>query len=174
MPLLRPHTYTHTYAHTRPTPQVLLKKPPVATLLDTDVFKLNDKFTSKTYRTKVNPLKAPDADRKDIEEGQAEVELLRRHLMDAAIVRVMKTRKQLAHSELQGIYVYMHMYTGGAGWLCVRCVFALCVRAVCSRCVFAVCLLCGGGVVEKGKVTAGERVKNGDVVGRDNAIAPHS
>lgn len=80
-------------------PFVLKKKPPSKTISNTDLFKVNVDFTSRLYRVKINQIQA-----KETEEEQkattAKVFGDRQYAIDACLVRIMKSRKQLSHSLL--------------------------------------------------------------------------
>lgn len=75
--------------------KILLKASPEKKISKTDVFRLNKKFSDRARRIRI-PLPAVD-DRRKVQE---EVDKDRRHTVDAAIVRIMKSRKTLSHSDL--------------------------------------------------------------------------
>mmetsp|Transcript_133 Transcript_133/g.406 ORF Transcript_133/g.406 Transcript_133/m.406 type:complete len:742 (+) Transcript_133:275-2500(+) len=75
--------------------QILLKEPPGKTVAKTDTFIFNDSFTDRLKRIKV-PLPPVDEKKKVVED----VDKDRRHAVDAAIVRIMKSRKTLQHQQL--------------------------------------------------------------------------
>jgi len=66
---------------------------------NTDVFGINPKFTPKLYKTKVQLLPRVKTT-VQIEEQQRAHQKLRKHQMQAAIVRVMKARKEMKHQDL--------------------------------------------------------------------------
>ncbi|KAF8392611.1 hypothetical protein HHK36_022958 [Tetracentron sinense] len=75
--------------------KILIKEPSTKTISQTDVFEFNSKFTDKMKRIKV-PLPHVEDKKKVIED----VDKDRRYTVDAALVRIMKTRKILGHQEL--------------------------------------------------------------------------
>ncbi|KAH7292948.1 hypothetical protein KP509_28G004800 [Ceratopteris richardii] len=75
--------------------KILNKDPNTKTVSPTDVFEFNAKFTDKMRRIKV-PLPPMDEKKKVIED----VDKDRRYAIDASIVRIMKSRKVLAHQQL--------------------------------------------------------------------------
>ncbi|ROT37194.1 cullin-3 [Sodiomyces alkalinus F11] len=85
-----------------PKSRVLLKEPAGRRVETTDRFRFNAGFVSKTVRIKAPIVNATakaetDKERKDTEEKNT---LSRSHIIDAAIVRTMKQRKELKHSQL--------------------------------------------------------------------------
>ena len=79
--------------------RVLIKEPLSKEVADSDTFSANDKFTSKSFRLKIPQLVVRDPQ----PERQAVMELVedeRKGLIEAAIVRVMKSRKTLSHAML--------------------------------------------------------------------------
>ena len=79
--------------------RVLSKEPKGKEIGDADVFSFNDGYTSKQYRVKINAIQmkeTADESRKTNETVMQD----RQHQIDAAIVRVMKTRKTLSHKLL--------------------------------------------------------------------------
>ncbi|KAH8675935.1 Cullin [Xylariales sp. PMI_506] len=85
------------------TTRVLLKDPATkATVKITDRFTFNREFYSKAIKIKMASVNAAnkvenDEERKETDHKSNE---LRKYLMDAAIVRIMKSRKHLSHSQL--------------------------------------------------------------------------
>lgn len=77
--------------------KLLLKSTPEKKILATDSFSMNDKFVDRARRIRI-PLPPVD-DRRKVHE---EVDKDRKHAVDAAIVRIMKSRKTLSHSDLMG------------------------------------------------------------------------
>ncbi|KAM7264731.1 hypothetical protein ACFE04_002414 [Oxalis oulophora] len=75
--------------------KILLKEPNTKTISDSDTFEFNSKFTDKMRRIKI-PLPAVDERKKVIED----VDKDRRYAIDAALVRIMKSRKVLGHQQL--------------------------------------------------------------------------
>ncbi|KAE8009557.1 hypothetical protein FH972_005988 [Carpinus fangiana] len=75
--------------------KILSKEPNTKTILPTDNFEFNSKFTDRMRRIKI-PLPPVDERRRVIED----VDKDRRYAIDAAIVRIMKSRKVLGHQQL--------------------------------------------------------------------------
>eukprot|EP01018_Ginkgo_biloba_P007037 Gb_00939 [translate_table: standard] len=75
--------------------KILLKEPNTKTVVPTDNFEFNPKFTDKMRRIKI-PLPPVDEKKKVIED----VDKDRRYAIDASIVRIMKSRKVLTHQQL--------------------------------------------------------------------------
>ncbi|KAM3467387.1 Cullin-3 [Beauveria bassiana D1-5] len=85
-----------------PKSRILLKDPPTKSVKPSDKFSFNTSFQSKTMRIKapiINAVsKVEDAsERTTTEEKNNET---RAHIIDAAIVRIMKSRKELSHTLL--------------------------------------------------------------------------
>ncbi|OUV37685.1 MAG: hypothetical protein CBC48_00125 [bacterium TMED88] len=74
--------------------KVLLKEPMSRSIKETDVFRVNYKFKSKKNRLQL-PIPSLQDTRK-----KKEVIKDRRHTIDAAIVRIMKSRQELGHNAL--------------------------------------------------------------------------
>jgi cullin 3 len=84
-----------------PTVKVLRKAPNTKDVEDDHKFAINPKYTNP--RTKVNipivtSLRPPNPNA--VVEEEKKIQILRRHQIDAAIVRIMKSRKTLKHTEL--------------------------------------------------------------------------
>lgn len=75
--------------------KILNKEPNTKAVAQTDYFEFNSKFTDKMRRIKI-PLPPVDEKKKVIED----VDKDRRYAIDASIVRIMKSRKVLAHQQL--------------------------------------------------------------------------
>eukprot|EP01018_Ginkgo_biloba_P007050 Gb_40660 [translate_table: standard] len=75
--------------------KILLKEPSTTNIALTDNFEFNPQFTDKMRRIKI-PLPPLDEKKKVIEH----VDKDRRHAIDAAIVRIMKTKKVLPYQQL--------------------------------------------------------------------------
>ncbi|KAJ1680340.1 hypothetical protein EV182_000210 [Spiromyces aspiralis] len=83
--------------------KILIKEPMTSKqVLVTDKFKFNYKFTSKTRRVKIPMIAAAPQVETDLErqETNAKIAKERELLIDAAIVRIMKSRKTLDHYSL--------------------------------------------------------------------------
>ncbi|XP_020102127.1 cullin-1-like isoform X2 [Ananas comosus] len=75
--------------------KILVKEPDTKTISPTDVFGFNLKFTDKMRRIKI-PLPPVEEKKKVVEDVHRD----RRFYIDAAIVRIMKSRKALSHQQL--------------------------------------------------------------------------
>ncbi|OIW06777.1 hypothetical protein TanjilG_11502 [Lupinus angustifolius] len=75
--------------------KILKKEPNTKTISPNDTFQFNSKFSDRMRRIKI-PLPVVDERRKVIED----VDKDRRYAIDAAIVRIMKSRKVLGHQQL--------------------------------------------------------------------------
>ncbi|AEE31948.1 Cullin family protein [Arabidopsis thaliana] len=75
--------------------KILIKEPMSRTISKTDTFEFNSKFTDKMRKIRV-PLPPMDERKKVVED----VDKDRRYAIDAALVRIMKSRKVLAHQQL--------------------------------------------------------------------------
>lgn len=71
---------------------------------NSDVFSVNDNFTSKLTRIKVLPVSTgrniSEHDQQEQDETRAKVDDDRKHEIEAAIVRVLKARKKIGHNDL--------------------------------------------------------------------------
>ncbi|CAI0413510.1 unnamed protein product [Linum tenue] len=75
--------------------KILIKEPSSKTVSPNDIFEFNPKFTDRMRRIKI-PLPVVDERKKVVED----VDKDRRYAIDAAIVRIMKSRKVLGHQQL--------------------------------------------------------------------------
>jgi cullin 3 len=64
------------------------------------IFKVNDAFTSKLYRVKIQSVTAKGESEPERKETRSKVDDDRKHEIEAAIVRIMKARKQRSHAQL--------------------------------------------------------------------------
>jgi len=81
-------------------PPLLLKKPISHVVSDTDLFLVNKKkFSHKLFRVKVNPVQSARTTQ-ERKSTAARVLLDRQYSLDAHIVRIMKARKTMQHSQL--------------------------------------------------------------------------
>ena len=80
--------------------RILQKEPRTKELQSNDRFFVNDSFTSKLYRVKINPITAKTESDPERQETRNKVDDDRKHEIDAAIVRIMKMRKTMSHTNL--------------------------------------------------------------------------
>jgi cullin 3 len=84
-----------------PKTRILLKKPMSRDVRPTDVFSFNEDFSSKFMRIRIGVVATnraeTDKERKETEEKVDEYRALK---IEAAVVRIMKQRKTLGHTEL--------------------------------------------------------------------------
>ncbi|KAK6340567.1 Cullin-3 [Orbilia brochopaga] len=86
-----------------PKTRVLIKSPMSRDVKPSDKFSYNPNFTSKALRIKIGIVKGAGnkvETEKERKETEDKVEESRAHLIEAAIVRIMKARKQLKHQAL--------------------------------------------------------------------------
>ncbi|KAK0624751.1 putative ubiquitin-protein [Bombardia bombarda] len=85
-----------------PKARVLVKDPPTKSIKATDTFSYNAHFMSKTIKIKAPTISSLSKVEGDEERKQTEKknDQTRAHVIDAAIVRIMKQRKQLSHTQL--------------------------------------------------------------------------
>ncbi|CAF1379688.1 unnamed protein product [Rotaria magnacalcarata] len=80
--------------------RIFLKEPRTKEIQSNDRFSINDSFTSKLFRVKINPVTAKIESDPERLETRNKVDDDRKHVIDAAIVRIMKTRKAMTHTQL--------------------------------------------------------------------------
>jgi len=90
----------HLLSLCHPKVQVLLKRPNTKELEPDHKFMLNAKYTSQLMSVVVPLLKTVDQTPEQTLAQDKAIQLQRRHQMDAAVVRIMKTRKTLKHALL--------------------------------------------------------------------------
>nr|KYP45393.1 Cullin-3 [Cajanus cajan] len=79
---------------------VLRKEPMSKDIGEDDAFFVNDKFSSKLYKVKIGTVVAQKESEPEKQETRQRVEEDRKPQIEAAIVRIMKSRKQLDHNNL--------------------------------------------------------------------------
>ncbi|KII86249.1 hypothetical protein PLICRDRAFT_55976 [Plicaturopsis crispa FD-325 SS-3] len=80
--------------------KVLKKKPAGRDVDDTDVFYFNAEFTDPRAKVHINSIQAKDT-AEETKRTQTSVDGDRKHYLDAAIVRIMKARKEMKHEQLK-------------------------------------------------------------------------
>ncbi|KAJ8900931.1 hypothetical protein NDN08_000229 [Rhodosorus marinus] len=80
--------------------KILLKEPRGRDVGETDVFSFNAAFTNRGFRIRVPTISSSKENDKEREDAKARVEQDRKPQIEAAIVRIMKDRKTLDHSQL--------------------------------------------------------------------------
>ncbi|KAK1833769.1 Cullin-domain-containing protein [Podospora conica] len=85
-----------------PKSRVLAKEPASKSIKPTDRFSYNAQFVSKTTKIKAPTIASLSRVEADEERKETEIknDQTRSHVVDAAIVRIMKQRKQMTHTEL--------------------------------------------------------------------------
>ncbi|XP_044263594.1 cullin-4A-like [Tribolium madens] len=76
--------------------RILLKSPKTKEIDDNDVFIFNSKFTDKLFRVKINQIQLQESP-EDEKETEKNVLVDRQFQIDAAIVRIMKSKKTIKH-----------------------------------------------------------------------------
>ena len=84
----------------KPSQRVLTKEPKGKDILATDIFTVNDGFTSKLVRVKINTVSSKGESDPERQETRFKVDDDRKHEIEAAIVRIMKARKKMQHNHL--------------------------------------------------------------------------
>ena len=79
---------------------VLRKEPMSKDISEADVFFVNDKFTNKLYKVKIGTVVAQKETEPEKQETRQRVEEDRKPQIEAAIVRIMKSRRVLNHNNL--------------------------------------------------------------------------
>lgn len=87
-------------AMAKPTQRILTKEPKMREIQGTDNFTVNDGFTSKLIRVKINTVSAKGESDPERQETRVKVDDDRKHEIEAAIVRIMKARKKMQHNLL--------------------------------------------------------------------------
>lgn len=84
----------------KPTQRVLTKDPKGKDISPTDLFSVNEQFTSKLHRVKIQTVLAKGEMEPERKETRSKVDEDRKHEIEAAIVRIMKARKKRPHNLL--------------------------------------------------------------------------
>jgi len=84
----------------KPTQRILVKNPRTKEIEPTHLFSVNDGFTSKLYRVKIQTVAAKGESEPERKETRSKVDEDRKHEIEAAIVRIMKARKTMQHNVL--------------------------------------------------------------------------
>ena len=79
--------------------RVLTKEPKGKEVMAGDTFHFNDSFTHPLYKIKINQIQLKETQEENKKTNE-QVLQDRAHLIDAAVVRTMKTRKTLSHKLL--------------------------------------------------------------------------
>lgn len=80
--------------------KILLKQPKSRDVNESDEFHFNSHFTNPQFRLKLPTLVAPRETESESKETREKVEEARKHMIDATIVRVMKSRNRMDHNHL--------------------------------------------------------------------------
>ncbi|XP_014249624.1 cullin-3-A isoform X2 [Cimex lectularius] len=84
----------------KPTQRVLIKEPKTKEIEPSHRFFVNDTFSSKLHRVKIQTVAAKGESEPERKETRSKVDDDRKHEIEAAIVRIMKLRKKMAHNVL--------------------------------------------------------------------------
>ena len=79
---------------------VLRKEPAGKDILDSDVFYFNEAFQSKLFKVKIGTVAAQKEQESEKQETRQKAEEDRKPEIDAAIMRIMKSRKVLDHNSI--------------------------------------------------------------------------
>ncbi|RZF45409.1 hypothetical protein LSTR_LSTR002852 [Laodelphax striatellus] len=82
------------------TQRILIKNPKTKEIEPTHVFYVNDSFSSKLHRVKIQTVAAKGESEPERRETRNKVDEDRKHEIEAAIVRIMKARKKMTHNVL--------------------------------------------------------------------------
>ncbi|KAK7576562.1 hypothetical protein V9T40_012848 [Parthenolecanium corni] len=82
------------------TQRILIKQPKTKEIEADHVFTVNDSFTSKLHRVKIQTVAAKGESEPERRETRSKVDEDRKHEIEAAIVRIMKARKRMPHNVL--------------------------------------------------------------------------
>ncbi|KAF2359059.1 Cullin N-terminal [Trinorchestia longiramus] len=84
----------------KPNQRVLIKTPKTKEIEPHHFFTVNDAFTSKLYRVKIQAVAAKGESEPERKETRTKVDEDRKHEIEAAIVRIMKARRRITHNNL--------------------------------------------------------------------------
>ncbi|PAV88495.1 hypothetical protein WR25_23120 [Diploscapter pachys] len=87
-------------AMSKPSQRVLCRKGKGKDIELSDEFFVNDGFTSKLTRIKIQMVQSRSENEPERKETRSKIDEDRKHEVDAAIVRIMKARKQIQHNNL--------------------------------------------------------------------------
>ncbi|XP_069692217.1 cullin-3 [Periplaneta americana] len=82
------------------TQRILIKNPKTKDIEPNHMFYVNDSFTSKLHRVKIQTVAAKGESEPERRETRNKVDEDRKHEIEAAIVRIMKARKRMPHNVL--------------------------------------------------------------------------
>lgn len=82
------------------TQRILIKNPKTKDIEPSHMFYVNDSFTSKLHRVKIQTVAAKGESEPERRETRNKVDEDRKHEIEAAIVRIMKARKRMPHNVL--------------------------------------------------------------------------
>ncbi|ENN76322.1 hypothetical protein D910_04372 [Dendroctonus ponderosae] len=82
------------------TQRILIKTPKTKEIESSHEFQVNDSFTSKLHRVKIQTVAAKGESEPERRETRNKVDEDRKHEIEAAIVRIMKSRKRMPHNIL--------------------------------------------------------------------------
>jgi len=82
------------------TQRILTKEPKTKEIESDHFFMVNDQFTSKLHRVKIQTVAAKGESEPERKETRSKVDEDRKHEIEAAIVRIMKARKRMQHNVL--------------------------------------------------------------------------
>lgn len=84
----------------KPSQRVLLKSPKTKEIEPHHEFSINESYTSKLYRVKIQSITTKGENEPERRKTKDKVEEDRKHEVEAALVRIMKSRKKLTHNTL--------------------------------------------------------------------------
>ena len=87
-------------AMAKPSQRVLIKEPKTKEIQKNDIFTVNEGFSSKLIRVKINTVSAKGETDPERQETRFKVDDDRKHEIEAAVVRIMKSRKKMQHNLL--------------------------------------------------------------------------